>query len=157
MNRLKLLAAACALLGMNAFAGAASPPDFSGTWMLDTKAGANLGMMAALEMTVQVSQTPKELSFRESSSFQGQPSERKVRFDLTGRPVQNPGAMGDPSETVSKWEGDRLVTTWTSEGAVAGTKTVRKETRSLTDGGRTMSVETIRGANKPVVMVFRRK
>jgi hypothetical protein len=66
--------------------------------------------------------------------------------------------MAGPSETISKWEGEKVVTSWTSQSAVAGgDKVVRTETRSLSADGRTMTVESVRGSNSPVVMVFEKK
>jgi hypothetical protein len=62
--------------------------------------------------------------------------------------------MGDRNETVAKWIDGKLVSTWTRDGAVAGTKSVMTETRSLSADGKTMSVESARGANPPLVMVF---
>ncbi len=62
--------------------------------------------------------------------------------------------MGGEAETVATWDGGKLVVTWTTEGAVAGTRNVRTETRSLSADGRTMTVESVRGAGKRVVMVF---
>jgi hypothetical protein len=48
--------------------------------------------------------------------------------------------------------------TWTAEGAVAvGPKTVRKETRTIFADGKTMTVESVRGADAPIVMVFEKK
>jgi hypothetical protein len=66
--------------------------------------------------------------------------------------------MGGPAETVTKWQGGELVTTWTSESAVAGgPKVVRTETRSLSPDGKTMTVESVRGSNPAPVMVFEKK
>jgi hypothetical protein len=63
--------------------------------------------------------------------------------------------MAGPSETVSKWAKGNLVTTWTSESAIAGgPKVVRTETRSLSADGKTMTVESVRGLNPATVMVF---
>src|SRR5260370_909910 len=46
----------------------------------------------------------------------------------------------------------------TSESAVAGgPKVVRKETRSLSPDGKTMTVESVRGSNPALVMVFDKK
>jgi hypothetical protein len=66
----------------------------------------------------------------------------------------NEGGMGGQAETVAKWDGNKLVVTWTTDGAVAGTKNVRTETRALGADGATMTVESLRGASKPMVMVF---
>jgi hypothetical protein len=65
--------------------------------------------------------------------------------------------MEATAETITKWDGNKLVTTWTSPGSVAGTKSVRIETRSLSDDGRTMIVESKRGSAPPLVMVYERK
>jgi hypothetical protein len=65
--------------------------------------------------------------------------------------------MGDHSQTSSKWSGNKLVTIWESEGAVAGTKVIRTETRYLSEDGKTMFLESSRGNNPPMVIVFDRK
>ncbi len=137
-------------------AEAAGPPDFSGEWKLNAASSSNLGMMAAVQQLIAITQTPAQLQLAESSDFQGQKSQRSVRYDLKGTPVMNEGGMGGQSETVARWDGERLVVTWTTEGAVAGTKNVRTETRSLSADGATMTVESSRGANKLMVMVFDR-
>lgn len=151
-------AAACLLsvmlCGAMSALAADAPANFAGTWKLDTARGENLGMMSALQQTVVITQSRDALVLRETSDFQGQKSEREVRYDLTGAPVTNPGPMGGKAETVARWEGDRLVVTSTAEGSVAGTKSVRTETRSLSSDGRTMTVESARGAGKPVIMVY---
>jgi len=36
-------------------------------------------------------------------------------------------------------------------------KTVRKETRTISADGKTMTVESVRGADAPIVMVFEKK
>ena len=107
------------------------PTNFSGTWELNTVRSQNIGMMSTMQDTVTVIQTPMELIVTDHSKFQGQESTRETRFDLTGKPVTNSGPMGDRNETVAKWSGPKLVVIWTADGAVAGTKVVRTETRSL--------------------------
>jgi hypothetical protein len=62
--------------------------------------------------------------------------------------------MGDPNQTVTKWVGTTLETTWTRDGAVAGTKSVSQETRWLSDSGKTMSDQYARGSKDPMVIVF---
>jgi hypothetical protein len=133
------------------------PADFTGNWSFDPAKSRNVGMMASLEMRASIEQTPTLLIVREHSTFQGRKSEREVRYDLIGRPVQNLSPMGDKSETLARWEGSRLVTTWTSEGAVAGSKVSRTETRSLPADGKEMVLESARGSSPPVVMVFTRE
>jgi len=145
-----------ALLAFSSLAVAAGAPDFSGQWKLNAARSTNLGMMAAVQQTLTITQTKAELTLVEASDFQGQKSGRTLRYDLKGTPVMNEGGMGGQSETVAKWDGDKLVVTWTTDGAVAGTKNVRTETRALGADGATMTVESIRAANKPMVMVFER-
>src|SRR5438552_929356 len=136
---------------------APTPPNFSGTWVLNTSKSQNLGMMAALEDTLTIAQRPTALVITDRSSFQGQQNTRELHYDLTGKPTTNDGPMGDKNETVAKWVASTVVTTWTADGAVAGTKVVRTETRSLSPDGKTMTVESVRGSNAPLIMVFDKK
>lgn len=136
---------------------AADPPDFSGTWVLNAKKGQNLGMVAAIQETLVISQTAETLQIDFTDIFQGKTTTRQVNYDLSGGAVENFAAMGDRSETVSRWEADKLVTTWTSEGAIAGTQVVRTETRWLADDGKIMSVESVRGDRPPMIMVYEKQ
>ena len=136
---------------------AAGTPDFSGTWEMNPGKGKNLGMVAAVKETVRATQTPEKLTLDVSSTFQEKTTTRQVNYDLTGKPVPNEGAMGDKSETVAKWDGGKLVVTWTSEGAVAGTKVVKTETRSLSADGKTMTVVNQRGDRPAMEIVYDRK
>ena len=148
----KLLISACLLA--RAETAADANPDFTGTWALDATRGENLGMMASLQQVVEITQSKTALTMKEATDFQGQKSSREVRYDLTGAPVRNPGSMGGEAETRASWAGGKLVVTWTTDGAVAGTKNLRTETRSLSADGRTMTVVSTRGAGKAVVMVY---
>jgi hypothetical protein len=152
------MTAARALVALVAIALAgvahAANPSFAGTWTFNPAASQNVGMMAAIKQSIVITEGGNDLVMKETTDFNGQVSNREVRYDLSGKPVTNEGAMGGKATTVSKWDGGKLVTTWTSEGAVAGTTTVRTETRSLSADGKQMSVQTVRGENKPVVMVF---
>lgn len=150
-----VLLVACLTLTMSGVALAES--DFSGTWILNTSKGENLGMVAAIKETLSVEQTAEQLSVTHVSVFQGKESSREVNYDLKGTPVTNYAAMGDKSETVSQWQGDQLVTTWTSEGAIAGTSVTRTETRSLTEDGSAMSVATARADRPQMVLVYERQ
>ena len=156
MNKARLIPVIiCAALTVVAVAQAA--PDFNGTWVLNTSKGENLGMVAAIQETLTITQSADQLSVQHVAVFQGKESTREVNYDLSGQPVTNYAAMGDKSETVSQWDGDTLVTSWTSEGAIAGTTVVRRETRSLSDDGNTMTVATARGDNPAMVLVYERK
>jgi hypothetical protein len=136
---------------------AQSVPNFSGRWVLNTAKGRNLGMMAALKDTVDISQTAKELLIHDTSSFQGRDNTRELRYDLSGKIVANDGPMGDRNETVAKWVAGKIVATWTRDGAVAGTKSVMTEKRSLSPDGKTMTLESVRGESPAVVMVFEKQ
>lgn len=143
-------------LAAGTFAYAQSSPDFAGTWELNTSKGENLGMVAALKETLVITQTAEQMTLDFSDTFQGNTTTRQVTYDLSGEPVINYAAMGERSKTVSKWVDDALVTTWTSEGAVAGTEVVRTETRSLSDDGDIMTVATARSERPAMVLVYER-
>lgn len=136
---------------------AQSAPDFSGTWVLNNTKGKNLGMVAAVQETVVSTQTADKLTLDIAATFQGNTTTRQVNYDLKGAPVPNEGAMGDRAETVASWDGSKLVVTWTTEGAIAGTKTVKTETRSLSADGKTMTVVNQRGSNEPMELVYEKK
>jgi hypothetical protein len=146
---------AWAALAFTALAQAAA--DFGGTWVLNTDMGKNLGMVKAVKETVVITQKPDRLTADFSSTFMANTTERQVNYDLSGKAVVNEGAMGEKAETVARWDGDKLVVTWTSEGAVAGTKVVRTETRWLSTDGKTMTVVSQRPNKEPMEMVYEKK
>jgi hypothetical protein len=117
----------------------------------------NIGMMSSMQITVKIKQTADEVVVSEVAKYNGQEQTRELHYDLSGRASANTGPMGDPNETVTKWTGNTLETTWTQDGAVAGTKIVRTETRSLSADGKTMSDEYVRGSNPSMVLVFERQ
>ena len=149
------LAATAALLALAAAAQAAT--DFSGTWVLNNDKGKNLGMVAAVKETIVIRQTADKYVAEHSSTFMMKTETRTVTYDLTGKPVPNEGAMGDKAETVAKWDGGKLVVTWSAEGAVPGTKSVKTETRSLSADGKTMTVVNSRPNKEPMEMVYEKK
>jgi hypothetical protein len=136
---------------------AEAAPNFIGTWALNPAKGANLGMMAAVQETITVAQTADKLTIDYAATFQGETTKRTVNYDLTGKPAMNPGAMGGEGETVAKWDGDKLVATWTTEGAIAGTKVTRTETWSLAADGQSLSVEAARSNRPNMIMVYEKK
>ena len=153
--KLRVLALIC-LVAVAAFA--AKRPDFAGSWEFNAAKGTNIGMMTQVKMSQAIQQTDSSLDVLSHSTFQGSDQDLKTHYDLTGKPVANESPMAGPSETTSKWDGDKLVTSWTSESAVAGgEKVVRIETRSLSADGKTMTMESVRGSTPPVVMVFDKK
>jgi hypothetical protein len=133
---------------------AAATADFSGTWSLNVSKSKNIGMMSTMQITLNIKQTSSEIVVSEIAKFNGQEQTRELHYDLTGKSVSNSGPMGDPNQTATKWAGNALQTSWTQEGAVAGTKVVRTETRSLSPDGKTMTDEYVRDANAPMVLVF---
>ncbi|MBA3963648.1 MAG: hypothetical protein H0X40_17360 [Chthoniobacterales bacterium] len=136
---------------------AAEPPDFSGTWEFNAEKSKNVGMMSQMKMTATVQQTATAVDITTHSNFMGKDSEGKTHFDLTGAPTTNDAPMGGPNETISKWDGNKLVTTWKGQSAVAGQTVVRTETRSVTADGREMIVESVRGSTPALVMVYEKK
>jgi hypothetical protein len=141
-------------LSFATIAQAQSLPNLSGTWVFNPARSQNVGMMASMEDTVTIVQTAALVTITDRARMQGQDSTRETHFDLTGKVVTNAGPMGDQNETVARWVDRKLVVTWTADGAVAGTKVVRTETRSLSADGKTLTVESVRGSNAPIVMVF---
>lgn len=136
---------------------AAGPPSFAGTWVLNTKKGENLGMMSAVKETVKISQTDGQLKFESSARFMGTTSERTVTYDLSGKTVNNEGPMGTRGDTVAKWDGPKLVVTWTEPSAIPGSKVQKVETRELSSDGSEMTVTNARGTKPPMVMVYERQ
>jgi hypothetical protein len=145
-----IMLTACAVTTMRAQAN----PNFSGTWVFNAARSGNIGMMATMEDTVTIVQTSALVTITDRARMQGQDSTRETHFDLTGKAATNLGPMGDRNETVAGWANRKLVVTWTADGAIAGTRIVRTETRSLSADGKTMTVESVRGGNAPIVMVF---
>ena len=151
----RLLAFVC-LVTVAALAG--KRPEFTGSWEFNATKSKNIGMMMQIKMTQTIRQTDTSLDVQSHTTFQGSDQDMKTHYDLTGKPAANDSPMAGASETVSKWDADKLVTVWTSASAVAGGETVvRTETRSLSVDGSTMTIESVRGSNPPVVMVFDRK
>jgi hypothetical protein len=142
------------LLSVTFLAFAEAPTDFNGTWVLNTDKGENLGMMKAVQQTVVASQSEEQVVFSMKNTFAGKDSSREIVYDLGGKAIENKAAMGAASETVSSWDGAKLVTIWTEEGAILGTETERVETRWLSEDGKELSVSMVRGANDPMVFVY---
>ncbi len=127
-----------------------APIDFRGVWVLNTDRGANLGMMKAVKETIVASQTADRATFEMTDVFVGMTTNRTVIYDLSGATVPNKAAMGADSETTTRWEGNKLITTWAAEGAIAGTTSERTETRCLADGGKTLNITMTRAGNPDI-------
>jgi hypothetical protein len=144
------------LLALAQVALAEVPVDFSGTWELNTDKGENLGMMKAVKESIVATQSDEQIVFAMTDVFAGITTNRSITYDLSGKTTENKAAMGADSETVTSWDGDKLVTIWTAEGAIFGTKTERTETRWLSEDGKELSVSMVRGDNPAIVFVFER-
>jgi hypothetical protein len=154
---MKLILSSALLIAIVAAGLAAGKADFSGTWAFNPTKSKNVGPMSNMQLTSTVQQTGSALTVKDESKFMGQESTRDTRYDLSGKPMSNQNFMGENAETVTRWLGEKLVTTWKTEGAVAGTTVIRTETRSLSSDGKTMTLESVRGSNPAVVMVFDRQ
>jgi hypothetical protein len=136
---------------------AASTPDFTGTWVFSAAKSKNIGMMASAQITSTIKQTHKKLTVVDDTTMGGQKQSHETNYDLTGKRVANESPMGEHSHTSSKWSGNKLITTWETEGAVAGTKVIRIEKRYMSGDGKTMFLESARGNNPSTVIAFDRK
>lgn len=145
------------ILAVSLSAFAAQRPEFSGIWIFNPDKSRNIGMMSQMQMTQTIQQSSTALDVTSNTTFQGNDQRMQTHYDLTGKPATNDSPMEGSSQTVSNWDGEKIVTTWTSQGAVAGTKTVRTETRSLSSDGKTMTVESMRGSKPVTFIVFDKK
>ena len=155
MKLTRMIMVLCLFAGM---ALAADHANFAGSWQFNPEKSKNIGMMSQMKMVQTIEQSQSALDVTSHTTFQGQEQDSKTHYDLTGKSATNDSPMGGPAETIAKWEGGNIVTVWTSESAVAGgPKVVRTETRSLSGDGKTMTVESVRGSNPALVMVFEKK
>src|SRR6185437_7520312 len=109
---MKRILGVAALLFSSISGLAAARPDFSGTWTFVPEKSKNIGMMTQMRMTQVIAESPSALDVTSKTAFQGRDQETKTHYDLTGKSATNDSPMAGPSETVSKWDGDKLVTTW---------------------------------------------
>jgi hypothetical protein len=133
---------------------AATKPDFTGSWQFAPKQSKNIGMMAGMSMLATITQTAGNVTV----TYDVSPTDRTImRFDLSGKSVDNPTQMGGRAQTTSALTDKELVTLWTTEGAVAGTTVTRTETWALSPEGKLLTITSVRGKNTPVVMVFEKR
>ena len=152
-----VLSISALLMSVAVAVAAATPPDLSGSWVLNAAKSRNLGMMSTMDYAVEIKQTSDALSVKDTTQMMGQTQEQETHYPLNGTSTPNVSYMGDKAQTTTHWDGAKLVTTWASPGAVAGTKSVRTETRSLSEDGKTMTVESTNGSKSPIVFTFDRK
>ena len=96
---------------------AAERPNFSGSWQFNPEKSKNVGMMSQMKMVQAIEQSEAALVVTTHATLQGKDDDSRTQYDLTGKPATNESPMGGPAETVTKWQGGKLVTTWTSESA----------------------------------------
>jgi hypothetical protein len=142
---------------LNSSVLAANAPSLAGTWSFKADKSKGVGMMSAVAITAVITQTGSLLEIHETTASQGREQTHDNTYDVAGDPKTNDSPMGDKSSTVSHWENDKLVTTWTAPGAVNGTTVVRTETRSVSADRKTMTVEWSRDGKAGMVMVFERQ
>ena len=142
---------------LNSSVLAAGTPALVGTWIFKADKSTGVGMMSAVAITTVITQSGSVLKVHETTVSQGKEQTHDNTYDSSGNPRMNESPMGDESSTVSHWESDKLVTTWTAPGAVNGTTVVRTETRSVNADGKMMTVEWSRGGKVSMVMVFDRQ
>ncbi len=153
MKRISVLAS----IAMAVSAAAFAQQDFSGKWLFNASKSQNIGMMSEMKLTATVKQATDLLLITNNSVFNGQEQTSETRLDLTGKPMKNKNPMEAEADTVTRWDGNKLVTTWTSPGSVAGSTSVRTETRFLSADGKMMTVESTRGKRPSMVMVYDRQ
>jgi len=137
-------------------ASAAGTTDFSGRWNFDAAKSQNIGMMAQATVVSAITQTATTLSVDDHSAYDGRSIDDHTVYDLTGAPAQNVSKMSGAGTARSKWDGNRLVTEWSSSGAVPGSTATRFETRYLSEDGQMMLVESRRAGKPAIVMAFDR-
>jgi len=144
-------------IAMMASTAAWAQQNFSGKWVFNASKSQNIGMMSEVKLVASVKQTSGMLLITNTSVFNGQEQTSQTRLDLNGKPIKNKNPMEAEADTVTRWEGNKLVTTWTSPGSVAGSTSVRTETRFLSADGRLMTVESSRGKRPSMVLVYDRE
>ena len=155
MSRIPLLTLLGVLFSLRAYPAGL---DFSGTWAFNPNGSRNIGAMSSMKLTTVIEQSASKLIQNIDATMMGQHEQQQVTFDLSGKNVPNETPMGEKSDTITKREGARLITTWTTAGAVPGTTTVSTETRYLSADGKKMYVETAGKNGKPaVIMAYDKK
>ena len=125
-------------------ARAQSKPDFSGTWTLDTAKsdpppqgrGGGGGMGGG---TLTIKQTGTELAV----TSEGRQGPQTMTYKLDGSPSSNEVMGRGGAQTVkstAKWEGSSLVIETTRD--FNGTPITTKEVRTLSAGGKEMTIES---------------
>ena len=142
MRRTLLLLTLAALLPATAIA---QTPDLSGTWKINLiksdapPQGRGGQQMDMSNLMLTITQTAEMITMVQT----GMGPERTITYYLDGRESTNAAMRGEMKST-SKWDGEQLVTEGTATGQSPNgpvTMTI-KETRSLSEDGKTLTVST---------------
>jgi hypothetical protein len=107
-------------------------------------------------MLATITQTADEITIAYDMAMEEQRGKIVQRFDVSGKPVDNPTQMGGHAEMTSQLTESELATTWMST-APSGAKLTRTETWSLSPDGKLLTITSVRGNGAPVVMAFERR
>jgi len=123
-------------------------PDFSGRWETNV-AKSDFGRMPAPKLLVDVIEH-KEPTLVISNTTEDGRGTMTSSIKLTTDNRENINVVnGNEFRSKTHWDGDRLIIQVTGDRGLSMT-----EVRSLSADGKTMSVESARGANPPLVIVF---
>ena len=122
----------------------AAPPDLAGRWVFSAAKSRNVGMMAQVAVTTEVTQSASRVVVDDTSRFGGRTYLEHTVYDLTGGASTNASPMtGSKHRPQPGWEGATLTTDWERpEKPVAGSGLRRTESRRLSPDGRSMVVES---------------
>jgi hypothetical protein len=120
-------------------AGASAAPNFSGDWKLNPARSKYGQFPAPSALTRKIQQVGPVLSM--STTQKGAQGEvtTELKYTTDGKPSVNKLATGD-TQGVARWDGDHLVIESARE--VQGGQAKQKETWSLSDGGKTLTIVT---------------
>lgn len=117
-------------------------PDFSGTWVLDLdKSDLGVKNMSAdkqaqmKKVTIVIKQTASQLTIQLSTGD-------TAAYNLDGSPSSNALPDGTKATTVTKWDGDTLVSTTTYD--IGGQSVETHDVRSLDASGKIMTLQITR-------------
>jgi hypothetical protein len=134
----------------------AGAPDFAGRWVFSAAKSRNVGMMAQVAVSTQVTQSTGRVVVDDTSQFGGRTYLEHTVYDLAGGVSTNASPMTGASTGHSHWDGAALTSDWERPGAVPGSTLRRTETRRLSADGRSMVVESRSDGKAPMIMVFER-
>jgi len=119
--------------------GAFAAPNFSGDWKLNPARSHYGQFPAPMGMTRRIQHAEPVLTMSTvQKGAQGEVT-TELRYTTDGKPSVNKLASGE-TQGAAHWEGERLVIE--SSRAVQGGQAKQKETWTLSDGGKTLTIAT---------------